>query len=144
MRFGLSWTVAAEMALLAGLVCLAVIDLDRRLLPRRVLYPTAATVLVSGGNAPLSIGAAITQTNAARAIDIQNRTGGAVTFSGAISATGSSTGAILNANGGHAEILQLPSVGLRGNTHIAFADLNNVEVADQLSLFLKKNRLDLR
>ena len=52
--------------------------------------------------------------------------------------------AILNANGGQAEILQLPSVGLRGNTHIAFADLNNVAVADQLSLFLKKHRLDLR
>jgi leader peptidase (prepilin peptidase) / N-methyltransferase len=45
-RFGLSWTAAAEMALLAGLVSQAVIDLDRRLLPRRVLYPTAATVLI--------------------------------------------------------------------------------------------------
>jgi hypothetical protein len=29
-----------------------------------------------------------------------------------------------------------------GNTHIAFADLNNVQVADQLSLFLKRNKLD--
>src|SRR5262249_53574999 len=58
-----------------------------------------ADVLVTQGNVPLSIGAAITQTAAARAIDIQNRTGGAVTFSGAISATGSSTGIILNANG---------------------------------------------
>jgi leader peptidase (prepilin peptidase) / N-methyltransferase len=46
LRFGLSWTAAAEMALLAGLVCLAVIDLDRRLLPRLVLYPTATTVLI--------------------------------------------------------------------------------------------------
>ena len=46
LRFGPSWTGAAEMALLAGLVCLAVIDLERRLLPRRVLYPTAATVLI--------------------------------------------------------------------------------------------------
>ncbi len=51
---------------------------------------------------------------------------------------------IVNAHGGHAEVLMLPSVGLVGNTHIAFADLNNVKVADQLSLFLKKNRLDLR
>jgi len=50
----------------------------------------------------------------------------------------------VNAHGGHAEILMLPSVGLKGNTHIAFADLNNVQVADQLSLFLKKNKLDLR
>jgi hypothetical protein len=52
--------------------------------------------------------------------------------------------AILNAHGGHAEILLLPSVGLKGNTHIAFADMNNVQVADQLSLFLKKHHLDQR
>jgi hypothetical protein len=51
---------------------------------------------------------------------------------------------IVNANGGHAEILQLPSVGLKGNTHLPFADLNNVAVADQLSLFLKRNKLDQR
>lgn len=50
----------------------------------------------------------------------------------------------VNRHGGHAEVLMLPSVGLKGNTHIAFADLNNVAVADQLSLFLKKNKLDLR
>src|SRR5262249_24352351 len=59
---------------------------------------TAATVIVSGGNVPLSVGATITQTNAARAIDIQTRSGGAVTFSGAISATTSSTGVFLNGN----------------------------------------------
>jgi hypothetical protein len=49
---------------------------------------------------------------------------------------------IVNAHGGHAEVLMLPSVGVKGNTHIAFADLNNVQVADQLSLFLKRNKLD--
>jgi hypothetical protein len=48
----------------------------------------------------------------------------------------------VNKHGGHAEILHLPSVGLKGNTHIPFADLNNIEVADQLSLFLKNNHLD--
>ncbi len=52
--------------------------------------------------------------------------------------------ASVNRHGGHAEVLMLPSVGLKGNTHIAFADLNNIQVADQLSLFLKKNGLDLR
>jgi hypothetical protein len=51
---------------------------------------------------------------------------------------------LINANGGHAEILQLPSVGLKGNTHIAFADLNNVAVADLLSAFLQRNKLDGR
>jgi hypothetical protein len=49
---------------------------------------------------------------------------------------------IVNAHGGHAELLMLPSVGLQGNTHIAFADLNNDKVADQMALFLKKNKLD--
>jgi hypothetical protein len=50
---------------------------------------------------------------------------------------------LVNSNGGRAEILMLPSVGLRGNTHIPFADLNNVAVADQLSAFLERNKLDL-
>jgi hypothetical protein len=50
--------------------------------------------------------------------------------------------ASVNAHGGHAEVLMLPSVGLEGNTHLPFADLNNVQVADQLALFLKKNKLD--
>jgi hypothetical protein len=49
---------------------------------------------------------------------------------------------LVNANGGRAEILMLPSVGLKGNTHIPFADLNNAAVADQLSTFLHRNRLD--
>jgi hypothetical protein len=52
--------------------------------------------------------------------------------------------ALVNARGGHAELLQLPSVGLKGNSHIPFADLNNVAVADQLSAFLHRNKLDLR
>lgn len=51
--------------------------------------------------------------------------------------------AIVNAHGGHAQLLMLPSVGLTGNTHIAFDDLNNVQVADQLSRFLHRNKLDL-
>ena len=52
--------------------------------------------------------------------------------------------AIVNANGGRAEILSLPAVGLKGNSHMPFADLNNVAVADQLSAFLKRNALDRR
>jgi len=51
---------------------------------------------------------------------------------------------IMTAHGGQAEVLMLPSVGLTGNTHIPFADLNNVQVADQLSLFLEKHGLDQR
>ncbi|MBT2187382.1 alpha/beta hydrolase [Sphingobium nicotianae] len=52
--------------------------------------------------------------------------------------------ATINKYGGHAELLMLPDAGLKGNTHIAFADMNNVQVADLLSAFLKKNKLDLR
>ncbi len=50
----------------------------------------------------------------------------------------------VNRHGGKAEVLMLPSVGIRGNTHIPFADLNNQQVAAQLDLFLRKNGLDAR
>jgi hypothetical protein len=49
---------------------------------------------------------------------------------------------LINTYGGHAEILRLTSVGLKGNTHIAFADMNNDKVAEQLDLFLARNHLD--
>jgi len=44
LRFGWSWTTPAMDAFVAGLVALACIDLERYLLPKRVVYPT---VLVS-------------------------------------------------------------------------------------------------
>lgn len=50
--------------------------------------------------------------------------------------------ALINKYGGKAEVVRLTDRGLRGNTHIPFADLNNVAVADQLSLFLKQHKLD--
>lgn len=51
---------------------------------------------------------------------------------------------IVNKYGGQAEVLLLPEVGLEGNTHLPFADLNNVAVADQLSKFLEARGLDRR
>ena len=51
---------------------------------------------------------------------------------------------LVNKYGGKAEVLMLPDAGLRGNTHIPFADLNNVAVADLLSKFLRDNGLDGR
>ena len=48
----------------------------------------------------------------------------------------------VNSRGGDVEILFLPEIGIYGNTHFAFSDLNNVEVADQLSVWLKRKRLD--
>lgn len=49
---------------------------------------------------------------------------------------------LVNKYGGNAEVLMLPDAGLSGNTHIPFADLNNVEVADLVSRFLSDNGLD--
>jgi len=51
---------------------------------------------------------------------------------------------LVNKHGGKAEILLLPEAGLHGNTHIPFADLNNVLVADLLSQYLRKHALDAR
>ena len=51
---------------------------------------------------------------------------------------------VVNKYGGKAEILMLRDAGLTGNTHIPFADLNNVAVADQLSKYLRAHGLDTR
>jgi len=60
---------------------------------------SAAEVLISGGNLPVTFASNATiSSNAGRSIDIQNRTGGTVTFSGAVTDTG--TGIFLNANTG--------------------------------------------
>lgn len=48
---------------------------------------------------------------------------------------------LINSYGGKAEILELASVGLKGNTHLPFADMNNVAVADQLQHFLDRHHL---
>jgi hypothetical protein len=50
----------------------------------------------------------------------------------------------LNRHGGDASVLHLPEVGIHGNTHFSFADMNNVQVADLFSRFLKEKRLDKR
>jgi hypothetical protein len=45
---------------------------------------------------------------------------------------------------GNVIVLHLPDAGLYGNSHFMFSDLNNVPVADQLSLFLSTKGLELR
>lgn len=50
--------------------------------------------------------------------------------------------AAINKYGGDAMVIHLPEVGIKGNTHFAFSDLNNVEVADELSKWLKEKGLD--
>ncbi len=48
----------------------------------------------------------------------------------------------INDHGGKAQLLHLPEIGIHGNTHFTMSDLNNETIADLLSKWLKKNRLD--
>lgn len=48
----------------------------------------------------------------------------------------------INKHGGDATLVHLPNIGIRGNTHFPFSDLNNVEIADQLSQWLRAKKLD--
>jgi pimeloyl-ACP methyl ester carboxylesterase len=50
--------------------------------------------------------------------------------------------ATINKHGGDATVIHLPEIGVKGNTHFPFLDLNNIEVADLLSKWLKEKRLD--
>ena len=48
----------------------------------------------------------------------------------------------VNRNGGDVTVVHLPEIGIRGNTHFPFSDLNNVEIADLVSKFLASRKLD--
>jgi hypothetical protein len=48
----------------------------------------------------------------------------------------------VNRRGGDVSVVHLPEVGIRGNTHFPFSDLNNVQVADVLSAWLETKGLD--
>jgi pimeloyl-ACP methyl ester carboxylesterase len=45
-------------------------------------------------------------------------------------------------HGGDIRLVHLPKIGITGNTHFPFADLNHLEIADLLSDFLKEKGLD--
>lgn len=49
---------------------------------------------------------------------------------------------MLNDLGGDVTVVHLPEAGLHGNTHFPMSDLNNVEVADLMSEWLRKKQLD--
>ncbi|MES2893781.1 MAG: alpha/beta fold hydrolase [Bacteroidota bacterium] len=49
---------------------------------------------------------------------------------------------VVNKHGGDVTLIRLPEIGLKGNTHFPMSDLNNIEVANHLSDFLKKKKLD--
>ncbi len=46
LRFGVSWTLPAELCFVAALIALGAVDLERYLLPRAILYPSSDFVLV--------------------------------------------------------------------------------------------------
>lgn len=50
--------------------------------------------------------------------------------------------AAVNRHGGDARLIHLPEIGIRGNTHFIFSDLNNVEIADLVSKYLAEKHLD--
>lgn len=48
----------------------------------------------------------------------------------------------INKYGGNAKVVHLPEVGVYGNTHFPFSDLNNLKIAELTQEFLKENNLD--
>ncbi len=48
----------------------------------------------------------------------------------------------VNRHGGDVTVVHLPEIGIRGNTHFPFSDLNNLEIADLLSKWLEDKGLD--
>lgn len=50
--------------------------------------------------------------------------------------------AAINRHGGDATLVELPKIGIYGNTHFLMSDLNNMEIADLLSDWMKEKNLD--
>jgi len=48
----------------------------------------------------------------------------------------------VNRHGGDVTLVHLPEMGIRGNTHFPFSDLNNLQIADLMSKFLADKKLD--
>jgi len=48
----------------------------------------------------------------------------------------------VNRHGGDVTVVHLPEAGIQGNTHFPMSDLNNVEIANLVSAFLKEKGLD--
>jgi len=48
----------------------------------------------------------------------------------------------VNRHGGDVTVVHLPEIGIYGNTHFPFSDLNNIEIADLLSKFFHEKGLD--
>mgnify|MGYP002521877546 CR=1 FL=1 len=49
--------------------------------------------------------------------------------------------ACINKHGGKATLVELPKIGIRGNTHFLMQDLSNKQLAELLNDWLVKNGL---
>ena len=49
---------------------------------------------------------------------------------------------VVNRHGGDVTVVHLPEIGIKGNTHFPFSDLNNIQIADLMSNWLKEKGLD--
>ena len=47
----------------------------------------------------------------------------------------------INRHGGNATLVELPKIGIHGNTHFLMQDLNNDELADLLNRWLQEQLL---
>ena len=48
----------------------------------------------------------------------------------------------INQHGGNASVVHLPEIGVYGNTHFPFSDLNNQKIAELLSIWLEQHKLN--
>lgn len=49
---------------------------------------------------------------------------------------------VVNNHGGDVTLVHLPEIGIKGNTHFPMSDLNNIEIADLMSDWLKEKGLN--
>jgi pimeloyl-ACP methyl ester carboxylesterase len=49
---------------------------------------------------------------------------------------------VVNQHGGDVTLVHLPELGIHGNTHFLMSDMNNLQIADQMSKFLSEKKLD--
>jgi len=49
---------------------------------------------------------------------------------------------VVNRHGGDVTVVHLPEIGIRGNTRFPMSDMNNLQIADQMSKFLSEKKLD--
>lgn len=49
---------------------------------------------------------------------------------------------VVNDNGGDVTLVHLPEIGIKGNTHFPFSDLNNLEIAELMNNWLKEKGLN--